>query len=668
MAITIPGTGGSYTDLASDVSTFSGDTFRNLHRYSTPFGAKTERCSISGTSIKYKGHTLKLWGCNLTARCGLENIAVYITTIADELKARGHNLVRFHHIDQRSAQGGILSDSNDDDWWTLDATETGRLRDMIKELRRRGMWYTLDLNSYWGNGSEITRVIQGQNAADIFGSTFVSSTVNGAASSTTQTLASVGDLAAGMGLLFVTTGAFRRIVSVNGGANQVTLDSTISTTNGETVKIATDGFKLLPPINTASSNQLKAYTAALFALDVSIEGEAGVTIGSDPHLLYITLTNEHFPNYTLNSAQQRIFDAWYGAAWAHDNAAARTAYTAACVTYLSSFRTWMASQGYPAIPIAWGCQFGLNYPEYDALKAVVDINAQHVYRHEEGDVNESFNANEPHMQCASITDILRTRDPGMRILDKPVILEEWNACYPQRYRAEGLPLAAVWIAANGHTGCTYYDYGDGSYNPSTPPHSRVNQIQGDRVRDCSDHLAVSILRDLVPQAVWTSTNYAFEDRVAKSWGVDTERTIALIGHDTATKTFQRSQVITVGTGHRGVCFVTSVEPLPIWEAPRLLVGHLTNQVRRNCVFDDAWSVMTNAGSGASCIAHGVATITFYHKHPNNLTVYRLTHAGARGATITPSISGNLVTLSLAVDAGNETMLYEVVLSGTPAGR
>ncbi len=59
-------------------------------------------------------------------------------------------------------------------------------------------------------------------------------TVNGAASSATQTLVSTTGMAAGDKIYFETTGAERTILSVDSGT-VVTLTATISTTNGETV-------------------------------------------------------------------------------------------------------------------------------------------------------------------------------------------------------------------------------------------------------------------------------------------------------------------------------------------------------------------------------------------------------------------------------------------------
>jgi hypothetical protein len=63
----------------------------------------------------------------------------------------------------------------------------------------------------------------------------VTTTVNGAASSATQTLASTTGLQAGDKIYFETTADERTILSVDSGT-VVTLTATISTTNGETVK------------------------------------------------------------------------------------------------------------------------------------------------------------------------------------------------------------------------------------------------------------------------------------------------------------------------------------------------------------------------------------------------------------------------------------------------
>lgn len=82
----------------------------------------------------------------------------------------------------------------------------------------------------------------------------ITTTVNGAASSATQTFASAANFQVGDMVYFGTTAAYRTITGI--ATNTVTLDSTISTTNGETITLVLQqpfSWFILGKLETATS-------------------------------------------------------------------------------------------------------------------------------------------------------------------------------------------------------------------------------------------------------------------------------------------------------------------------------------------------------------------------------------------------------------------------------
>lgn len=425
-------------------------------------------------------------------------------------------------------------------------------------------------------------------------------------------------------------------------------------------------FRMLPPINSAADTQFKAYASQLLAIDLG----GGVTVANDPNFLVSTITNEHLPDYELDTDTQRVFDAWKGSAWVWTSASDRTLYANACVAYVPSFKAWLAAQGCTAF-VTWGSEFGTNLDEYDAVKAAVDIRHAHLYCPVIGTVAPSvLIATEPQKQMTSITNLKLTNSahelPGGV---GPYILEEFTSADPNRFKAEAMHFAAIFCASQEWAGMGQFNWGDGNWTATTPPVPSEYMVCGDRCRDISEFLAQMIFQrgDLLPEARWTATNRAYENRTLWYFGVDTERTISFTGpNGQGSGTLQRGQSFSVTSGERATCFVTAVDPTkPIWEAKRLLIGHLTDIQRVNRVFSDDYTSMTNTGNGATCVRKGTANITFYSAFPNNWTIYRVLPDGTRGATVTPSVAGNLVTVA-ADNSATPTLLYEGVVTGVPA--
>lgn len=65
-----------------------------------------------------------------------------------------------------------------------------------------------------------------------------------------------------------------------------------------------------------------------------------------------------------------------------------------------------------------------------------------------------------------------------RDLRRPYILGEWDYCYPNQYRAEGVPLTAAFAAMQGWTGCLQFTYWSRSWDDSEKLLSPEGRIDG----------------------------------------------------------------------------------------------------------------------------------------------------------------------------------------------
>lgn len=664
MAVTIPGAGGAWTDLGTDASTLARSATRRISRQFWPAGKWSARPTIEGTKFHFAGHPRRIFLGTLTFGACCENIAAWRPQIIEELWDRGFNCVRLHHVDSLAGSpGGILA-SGGANWYSLDATGVSRLADTINQIRWRGLCYSLDFNSWMGSGDQSGRVIFGDDANAIWeeaGFTAVDTTVASGDDSITQVLASAAGIEVGMELYFHEADDSATVVSIDGST--VELSAAIGTQTDERVTPAIARFKQLPPFNAEASDQLKAYITNLLGISL---GDAA--IGEDPHLLYATVTNEMIPGtFTTAGTVGLIMDAAYGSAWAHTSSAALSWFCQECLDWLENdFRPWMAAQGWGDIPLAWGSQFGRSKTEFDPLWSAMDVDAEHIYHPVATGTGVTLDPRKPFMISSGIANLYTVQsgidDAPPRWELPRIVGEELGAADPSRFRAEIFPHGAIHCAARDEAGMGTFQHADGGYNPGTIPALSNLEIQTDRSLDVSliPAWAIFVRSDLLPLGQWTPRNYAQEDRTAETWLVDTERTLCMAG-ESFLAAFQDGQ--SIETDAWALSFVVAMDgPRAIREARRLLIGHVTNLQRRNRVFADDFTSMSNAGSGNMCLAQGTAEVGFYHHAPSKIVIYRLNHDGSRGNTVATGVSGNLVSFT-ADNSSTPTLLYEAVLVG-----
>jgi len=666
--ITVPAAAGDFTNLSSDAANFSKNAYRRLLRFNQPEGLFTERVTVSGDKLYYRGH--RIWLCHHTLSGGgaLPSSDANARQIVNELKERGVNCVRIHHIDQKTSTGnGILVNSPVTNWYELESTQTAKLVRLIKELRRRGMWYSLDFNSLFGN-DESTNAFYTPiaNANAVVGSNITKVTTGSVGASVTQAVDSTTGLAAGMVLYFHTAGTAHTISSVD-SATQVTLTTAVDTADNEVCSPYFSRFKMVYAYNAAARTQIHAYASGILALDVSVGSESGVTIADDPHNLYNTLTNEFLPSTTHPRTAPILLNQATGVTWSESNSAHRTLLDNQCITALAAARTFLASEGSGAL-IAWGSDFSSNRSEY-TFRASVDIGCSHVYFNVTGGTGtySSWQMDPPSQMGVTLDDIFTSHSSGVRFptqhTNLPKILEECNSSDPNPFKFENPVYTAIYCKRQGWAGWGQFEYIDGNWDPSTIANMRQYDLHTDRSRDAAYIVGATLfLRDLAEDE--TATNFSGEDASAQTFYADTERTIVFCGNATASRTFtgHKAHIITINSGSaRALVALSSFDPVPLYTAKRISVVHCTDVTKRN----RAWTglEMTNAGDGTECLSHSTATIRLYHQRPSNLTMYRVNHAGTLGSSVTASLGSGYVEWTLD-NTSTDTIFYEIVETGT----
>lgn len=579
---------GPWSDLSSDATGIGTGSFRNLLRFFSPTGVKTERPTISNGKLYYQGHELRLFHLTFSNGTAANLSAADCQTIVEEIRSRGCNLVRLHHIDNFDSGGGLRDTGNH--CYAIDPAQFVKLANMIDAIRNAGLWYTLDLNSLMGNSA--SHAITGSDAA----------------------------------LIYASATSIQR-------------------------------FKQLPPVLAGADIILRAYASGLLATNT---GKSWGTIGSDPHLLYVTITNEHFPAFTVSGdAGSAMNAAWVSdggtGSWDYTNSSHRTWYTNKCIAYVDQIRTWLASVcGYTGF-LAWGSEFGAEYTEYDELRNYVDIRCHHAYS-SLGGAGAGVEMDSPLVTSVSVSNLFESTRPYPTFAG-PHILEEYNCGYPNRWRSVAPIQAAVFARLNGWSGMGLFDYGDGSWVSGSVPDMRALQVSTDRIRDIAFQFAGAIyLRgDLYETS--TPTNYAL--LASGMLVVDTEKTLVLAGRTGASYTFQRGQSITITGGPFATVAVSTLDNLPIWESKRLLVGHLTDIQERGAVWTSNRRTNMTSGGTTECVRHGTASLSLYSYWADKVTVNNLSLNGNRsGSTLSTSVAGNLVSFSPSIGETTFPLAYE----------